>query len=63
MGNSKYFKEVSKYKTLPSKKTNNPNLNSLKIAEKSIIIECNTDIGDIQNIDDLINIESIESDN
>ena len=57
---TKYFKEVSKFKTLPSKNTKN--LNSLKLAEKSIIIECNTDIGDIKNIDDLISIKSIDSD-
>lgn len=56
---TKYFKEVSKFKTLPNKNTKN--LDSLKLAEKSIIIECNTDIGDIKNIDDLISVKSIDS--
>lgn len=59
---SKYYKEVSRFKTMPSKPNNYKNLNSLKLAEKSIIIECNTDIGDIKSIDDLIKVESIDSD-
>ena len=62
MNKSKYYKEVSKFKTIPQKSNNYKNLNSLKLVEKSIIINCNTDIGDIKSIDDLIKIESIDSD-
>ena len=62
MNKSKYYKEVSRFKTMPSKPNNYKNLNSLKLVEKSIIIECNTDIGDIKSIDDLIKIESVDSD-
>ena len=60
---TKYYKEVGKYKNFTNTNTNksqNPkqgNLASIPQAEKSIIINCNTDIGDIDDLNDLIEIE------
>jgi hypothetical protein len=55
MKKSKYYNEVSRYKKFDDKKSND--LSSIKLVQKSIFIECNTDMSDITNLEDLLDIQ------
>jgi 5-methylcytosine-specific restriction endonuclease McrA len=62
LGKSKYYKEVSQFKTFTGKssKPKGGDLSSIKPSEKSIVIDCNMDIGDIGDLTDLIKVEEVE---
>ena len=59
---SKYYSEVSRYKNFVgnSQKPKAGNLSSIKPSEKSIVIACNMDIGDIDELTDMIQVEATE---
>lgn len=58
MKKSKYYNEVSRYKKFDDKRNGKTNdLSSIKPVQKSIFIDCNTDLSDITNLEDLLDVQ------